>query len=64
VNLVTAASISSRVLSFHSPFTWLLISNLYLCQRVHELCSLGVGTLVMSVVLRVVIIGVWSDDKM
>ena len=63
MNLVTAASISSRVLSFHSPFTWLLITDLYLCQSVREFWSLGVGLVVMSVVLRVVIIGVWSDDK-
>jgi len=63
VNLVTAASISSRVLSFHSPFTWLLISDLYLCQSVRELWSLSVGLLVKSVVLRVVMIGVCSDDK-
>jgi len=63
VNLVTAVSISSPVLSFHSPFTWLLISDLYLCQSVRELWSLGVGLLVMSIVLRVVMIGVWSDDK-
>ena len=63
VNLETAASISSLVLSFHSPFTWLLISDLCLCQSVCELWSLGVGFLVMSVVLRVVTIGVWSDGK-
>jgi len=63
VNLVTVVSISSRVLSFHSPFTWLLISDLYLFQSVRELWSLGVGHLVMSIVLRVVMIGVWSDDK-
>jgi len=63
VNLVTAASISSLVLSFHSPFTWLLISDLHLCQSVRELWSLDVGFLVMGVVQRVVMIGVWSDDK-
>jgi len=63
VNLVSAVSISSRVLSFHSPFTWLLISDLCLCQSAREVWSLGVGLLVMSVVLRVFMIGVWSDDK-
>jgi hypothetical protein len=63
VNLVTAASISSRVLSFHSPFTWLLITDLYLCQSVRELWSLGVGLLNMSIVPSVVMIGVWCDDK-
>ena len=41
MNLVTAASISACVLIFHSPFTCLLISDLYLCQSVRELWSLG-----------------------
>ena len=63
MNLVTAAVISSRVLSFHSPFIWLLIYNLYLDRSVRELWSLGVGFLFISDVLRVVMIGVWSDDR-
>ena len=63
VNLVTAASISACVLSFHSPFTCLLISDLYLCQSVRKLWSLGVGFTVERVVLRVVMIGAWSDDR-
>jgi hypothetical protein len=46
VNL--AASISSRVLSFHLSFTWLLISDLHVCQSVRELWSLGIGLLFMS----------------
>ena len=64
MNLVTAALISACVLSFHSPFTCLLISDLYLCQSVRELWSLGVGFTFVSVVLRVVMIGVRSDDKL
>ena len=63
MNLVTAEVISSRVLRFHSSFICFLISNLYLDQSVRELWSLGVGFLFISDVLRVVMIGVWSDDR-
>ena len=63
MNLETAEVISSRVLSFHSPFICLLISDLYLDQSVREVWSLGVGFLFIRDVLRVVMIGVWSDDR-
>jgi hypothetical protein len=36
VNVVTSVSISSRVLSFHLPCSWSLISDLYLCHSVRE----------------------------
>ena len=63
MNLVTAEVISSRVLSFHSPFIWSLISDLYLDQPVRELWSLGVCFLFISDVLKLVMAGVWSDDR-
>ena len=63
MNLVTAEVIFFRVLSFHSPFIWLLIPDLYLDQSVRGLRSLGVGFLFISDVLRVVMIGVLSDDR-
>ena len=63
MNLVTTEVICSHVLRFHTPFICLLISDLYLDQSVRELWSLGVGFLFISDVLRVVMIGVWSDDR-